>query len=175
MKQLYKSWLSVLILVVLFLVSFTITYENREFSSFCEGEFNCIVELAKETTNPSLCDLAGIPIEDYLQGTSFVPLLENPDLEWKEAVFSQFHRRPKVAHDGGRYMGYSVRTDRFHYIEWYIWDNKNHIPIDSVSAELYDHRVDPYEKLNRIDEIDYNDDIYQLKLHLKKNFEMIGE
>jgi len=123
---------------------------------------------------PSLCDLAGIPVEDYLQGTSFVPLLENPDIEWKEAVFSQFHRRPKVAHDGGRYMGYSVRTKHLHYIEWYTWDNKRHTPLDSVSAELYDHRVDPYEKLNRIDEIDYNDDIYQLKLHLKKNFEMIG-
>ena len=39
---------------------------------------------------PSLCQMAGLPIPEYLQGTSLVPLLENPDLEWKSAAYSQF-------------------------------------------------------------------------------------
>ena len=111
---------------------------------------------------PSLCDLAGIPKAEYLQGTSFVPLIEDPTIEWKEAVYSQFHRRPKVAHDGGRYMGYSVRTKDFHYIEWYTWDNTLKQAIDSVTAELYDHRIDPHEKINRIDSPDYQNDIKNL-------------
>ena len=119
---------------------------------------------------PSLCELAGIPVEDYLQGKSFVPLMENPDQDWKEAVFSQFHRRPKVAHDGGRYMGYSVRTRDFHYIQWHTWDNKLKIPSDSVTAELYDHRVDPYEKRNVVGEGEYENVIPMLSGHLHNNW-----
>ncbi len=119
---------------------------------------------------PSLCELAGIPVEDYLQGMSFVPLLENPDLEWKEAVFSQFHRRPKVAHDGGRYMGYSVRTKDLHYIQWHTWDNKLKVAGDSITAELYDHRVDPYETLNRVEEPEYEEKLLTLGKHLRNNW-----
>ncbi len=97
---------------------------------------------------PTLCELAGIEIPDYLQGTSFVPLLNDPGREWKSAIFSQFHRRPRVAIDGQRYMGYGMRTERYHYIEWYHWDNKNKVPLDSVTCELYDHSVDPEENYN---------------------------
>ncbi len=39
---------------------------------------------------PTLCDLAGLEQPPYLEGTSFAPLLENPDRAWKTAAFSQF-------------------------------------------------------------------------------------
>ncbi len=39
---------------------------------------------------PSLCQLAQVPTPDHLEGHSFVPLLDNPDLEWKKAAFSQY-------------------------------------------------------------------------------------
>ena len=45
---------------------------------------------------PSLCEMAGIPAPDYLQGDSFVPLMTKPDRAWKQAAFSQFHRRPRI-------------------------------------------------------------------------------
>lgn len=134
------------------------------------GISNALVELVD--IFPSLCELAGIPVGSYLQGTSFVPLLENPDLEWKEAVYSQFHRRPKVAHDGGRYMGYSVRTKDFHYVQWHTWDNTLNISGDYVASELYDHRIDPNETLNRAELKEYDDDIEQLKIYLSKNFDL---
>ena len=57
---------------------------------------------------PSLCELAGIAVPEYMQGTSFVPLMKNPNRKWKNAAFSQFHRRPRVSADGKRYMGYSL-------------------------------------------------------------------
>jgi len=97
---------------------------------------------------PTLCELAGIEVADYLQGTSVVPLLDEPDRKWKSAIFSQFHRRPRVSIDGQRYMGYAMRTERYHYIEWYFWDNEKKIPLDFVSAELFDHSIDPGENIN---------------------------
>ncbi len=39
---------------------------------------------------PTLCELAGVPLPDHLEGHSFVPLLDQPDLPWKTAVFSQY-------------------------------------------------------------------------------------
>ena len=48
-------------------------------------------------------------------------------------------------------MGYAMRTDRYHYIEWYYWDEKNKIALDYVTSELYDHEVDPDENSNIAD------------------------
>jgi iduronate 2-sulfatase len=97
---------------------------------------------------PSLCELAGIEVPDYMQGTSFVPLIHEPHREWKEAAFSQFHRRPKVSADGRRYMGYSMNTKKYHYIEWYTWDAKTGTRGEFVDRELYLRDTDPKETIN---------------------------
>jgi iduronate 2-sulfatase len=39
---------------------------------------------------PALSNLAGINIPEHIEGTSFKPLLEQPNTPWKTAVFSQF-------------------------------------------------------------------------------------
>lgn len=39
---------------------------------------------------PTLCEYVGIELPDHLEGQSFLPLLENPNRNWKKAVFSQF-------------------------------------------------------------------------------------
>ena len=83
-----------------------------------------------------------------MQGTSFVPVLKDPDIDWKQAAFSQFHRRPKVSADGHRYMGYSINTDAYHYIEWFAWDHKLGKRGAFKSAELYDSMNDPNETIN---------------------------
>lgn len=49
---------------------------------------NALVELVD--IYPTLSELAELPLPKHLEGQSFVPLLDNPNLEWKKAVFSQF-------------------------------------------------------------------------------------
>jgi arylsulfatase A-like enzyme len=97
---------------------------------------------------PTLCDLAGIRIPGNMEGISFKPLFEDPDREWKSAVFSQYHRRPKVTPDKKRYMGNSMVTTRYHYVEWRYWDNDKKRAGELVAVELYDNRKDPDENIN---------------------------
>jgi iduronate 2-sulfatase len=97
---------------------------------------------------PTLLELAGIEVPDYLQGSSFVPLLNEPNKEWKTAAFSQFHRRPQHTPDNRRYMGYSMKTETHHYIEWYDWDNVKGLKGEFRAAELYDLVNDPDENIN---------------------------
>ncbi len=79
---------------------------------------------------PSLCELCELPLPGHLQGKSFVPLMKNPDLPWKKAVFSRFH-------DGD-----SVKTDRYRYTEWRGKDG------EMYARMLYDHFVDWVENVN---------------------------
>ena len=39
---------------------------------------------------PTLCELAGVPVPQHLEGHSFVPLLDDADRSWKRAAFSQY-------------------------------------------------------------------------------------
>ena len=85
---------------------------------------------------PTLSNLAGVPVPSQLEGTSFVPVLENPGRPWKSAAFSQYPRDPL--------MGYSMRTARYRFT---VWVNRaDHAKIDAI--ELYDHQTDPQENTN---------------------------
>ncbi|MFO8009115.1 MAG: sulfatase [Candidatus Brocadiia bacterium] len=79
---------------------------------------------------PTLCELAGLPPPDHLEGTSFAPLLEAPEREWKEALFSRYQ------------AGDSVRTDRYLYTEWTDEEGQR------TARMLYDHQLDPEENRN---------------------------
>lgn len=94
---------------------------------------------------PTLCDVAELPIPVDMEGSSFKPLLLDARREWKSAAFSQFHRSPRVTPDGGRYMGLSMVTERFHYVEWKTWNHVAGIAGDLVAVELYDLQSDPEE------------------------------
>ena len=79
---------------------------------------------------PTLCELAGLPLPEHLDGTSFVPLMDSPDAAWKGAAFS-------------RYMtGDSIRTNRHLYTEWTGDEG------ELTAKMLYDHGSDPDENEN---------------------------
>lgn len=95
---------------------------------------------------PSLCEAAGLPVAESLEGTSFVPLLRDCERPWKTAAFTQFLRQGKwVAPDGIAYMGRSIRTDCYRLVRWYKHDTG-----ELTAEELYDHESDPLETVNRV-------------------------
>ncbi len=88
---------------------------------------------------PTLCDLAAIPAAKHLEGVSLAPILADPAKIVKSAAFSQFRRRTKSAD----LMGYTMRTDRYRYVEWIDRQTKK-----ILARELYDHDSDPGESRN---------------------------
>ena len=120
---------------------------------------------------PTLCDLTGLPIPKYLQGTSYAPLLENADLKWKPAAFSQFLRGRYHPEPGEKqYMGYTMRTERYRYVEWYEWNKDTKRPENKLANELYDHQTDPKENVNVANKPENKKLTEQLSLQLHKGW-----
>jgi iduronate 2-sulfatase len=88
---------------------------------------------------PSLADLCGLPAPEGVEGISFKPLLDDPARPWKRAAFHQYPRQIPGAGPG---MGYAIRTDRYHLVEWSVPGK------EFREYELYDHRTDPGENVN---------------------------
>jgi len=80
---------------------------------------------------PSICELAGLSKPFHLQGKSFVPLTENPDLPWKEEVYCRWIR------------GETIVTQTHTYTEW-PGDKEG----TTYSRMLYDLKNDPEETVN---------------------------
>ncbi|MCP4510360.1 MAG: DUF4976 domain-containing protein, partial [Fuerstiella sp.] len=96
-----------------------------------------------------------------LEGHSFVPLIRDPQRNWKSAAFSQYRRVIPGYGDVARGMGYSMRTDRYRFTEWLV-------PGTGFRAyELYDHRVDPDENINLADSAPHEQVVDDLKTQLK--------
>jgi arylsulfatase A-like enzyme len=100
---------------------------------------------------PTLCELAGIEPEPTLQGKSLVPLLEGKDISQKYAI-SQWPVLRK--HNG---MGYTIRTERYRYTEWYkdYRSTEKRDPSKLVATELYDYVKDPQETKNLVYDKEY--------------------
>jgi iduronate 2-sulfatase len=135
---------------------------------------------------PTLLDLCSLPVPDettsvtnditryqILEGTTLLPLLEDSQQPWKSVAFSQYQRyisykssydsdRPLSSAGPGKGMGYSIRTDRYRYTEWwktngdygkfgsatYDPDASRVVASQASLVELYDYQNDPGETEN---------------------------
>jgi arylsulfatase A-like enzyme len=79
---------------------------------------------------PTLAELAGLPLPDYVDGRSLVPLLEEPTMDWDHPTLSTYG-----------YKNHAVVGRRYKYIRY-----------EDGSEELYDLVADPNEWTNLADE-----------------------
>lgn len=77
---------------------------------------------------PTVCELLDLDVPPHLEGLSFAPLLANPNLPWKRAVFMVQSPAEQV-----------VRNTRYSYLEF----EKGPVPV-----ALYDLETDPWETVN---------------------------
>eukprot|EP00040_Diaphanoeca_grandis_P034611 m.215491 g.215491 ORF g.215491 m.215491 type:complete len:620 (+) comp33188_c0_seq1:219-2078(+) len=110
---------------------------------------------------PSLATIAGLPTPmiacvNCIEGDDVSPLLDTPTMPWKAAAFSQYARCALdnttgyytrcsgTALDALQTMGYSIRTGRWRYVEWFPFNDhtlKANMNI-TIAKELYDHGDD---------------------------------
>ncbi len=88
---------------------------------------------------PTLAALASLSPPAGLEGRSLTPLLKDPKAAWDRPAFTQVTRGTPET----RFMGYSVRTEEWRYVEWD--DGKR-------GRQLYNERDDPAELHNLADD-----------------------
>ena len=106
---------------------------------------------------PTLCEMTGIEKPSFVQGKSLVPVLRDETAVVRESAVSQYYRK----YEGREYMGYSLRTDRYRYIEWRDFGTG-----EIVDRELYDHSKTKMESTNLAKSVS-NDVIKRLSVLLK--------
>ncbi len=88
---------------------------------------------------PTILEVAGLKPPSHMRGKSFLPLLKNKEVVWRDKIFYEYYWEydfPQTPTMHG------VRTDRYKYIRYHgIWDTN----------EFYDLQEDPNEMNNLIE------------------------
>lgn len=100
---------------------------------------------------PTLVNCLEHQVPEELDGESLLPFLKNSDYQWDKPAISQVYYYDKA-------QGYSIRTDRWRYIEW----NGG-----KAGIELYDHENDPDEIQNQANNPDYKSIVKELSAKLQ--------
>jgi iduronate 2-sulfatase len=85
---------------------------------------------------PTLCELAGLPARDGLDGLSAAATLKSPDVHTRDSVIHVYPR--------GERLGRAIRTNRFRMVEWKVPGTD----ASEAEYELYDYENDPLEMVN---------------------------
>jgi N-acetylglucosamine-6-sulfatase len=104
---------------------------------------------------PTIAEIAGVQTPDFVDGRSFLPLLETPDQPWREAYLIERRRLEEQLVRQSKYNGLTpaeleqvavfngIRTADMMYVEY-----------GSGERELYDMRADPLQLDNGIGDAD---------------------
>lgn len=114
---------------------------------------------------PTLLEMSGTPVPDWMQGRSLVPLLRGDTTGWRRSFLFEYFVDDAYPYAGPTML--AVRTDRYKLVDSFLEDD-----ID----ELYDLQEDPGEMRNLIAEPLYDSlrqalrtELERLKVELKFN------
>jgi iduronate 2-sulfatase len=100
---------------------------------------------------PSLCELAGLPIPEHIDGESFVPLMKGAERK-KDFAISKFNN------------GVTLIRGTFFYTEWLDQDH------NMQARMLFDHSTDPLELNNLSEKQEYQETVKELSKMLHDNW-----
>jgi len=107
---------------------------------------------------PTFLDIADVPVPENLDAKSLAPLLRDPNAEWPDVAFAEFH---------GHHFPYPQRMIRSHQYKLVV----NPPDIN----ELYDLEQDPYELNNVYDHPAYADIQHHLMVRLYEHLVQAGD
>ncbi len=100
---------------------------------------------------PTIVDLIDLPIPDICEGKSLVPLINDPETTWSQAVYAWWRN------------GLTMTTQQYQYTEWMDVNTG-----ESIGRMLYDHHIDPHENINVADTDEYRHVADSLSVILNK-------
>lgn len=109
-----------------------------------EASSTCAKPVGLIDLYPTLLELCGLKPRPENEGRSLVPLLENPDAEWRFAVSTTYGR-----------MNHALRSETHRFIRY-----------EDGSEELYDHQTDPHEWTNLANRQELQDILHQFRAAL---------
>ncbi len=117
---------------------------------------------------PTLAELTGTKTPANIQGQSLVPMLKDPAAKGRGWALSQVVRGGGIKRAPGasaatgdnvkRFMGYTLRTDRWRYTEW---------DEGKQGRQLYDHDKDPKEQTNLAEDPAFAATVAELSTQLR--------
>ncbi|WP_282035760.1 sulfatase [Saccharicrinis aurantiacus] len=94
---------------------------------------------------PTLCDLANVPVPNYIMGESFSAVLTNPSKKFRDAAYARF----KVAD--------AIVTEKFTYS---LFENGEEM--------LYNRELDPKENVNVVTDPVYSEQLKEFRIKLNE-------
>ncbi|RAL05398.1 sulfatase family protein [Aspergillus ibericus CBS 121593] len=122
-------------------------------------------------------ELAGLRVPSYMQGVSFVPLLEGrTPAGWKQVAYHRYWMHRDTIHNA--YAHYGVRNQRYKLIYWYA--EGFDLPGTQEGGqprewELFDCVEDPLELFNVYQDPKYKDVVVELTRLLEETMLEIGD
>jgi arylsulfatase A-like enzyme len=104
---------------------------------------------------PTVLEIAGVPVPAWMQGRSFLPLLEAQGTNWRDAFLYEFYEYP-AEHCARKHRG--IRTERWKLI--HFWEQPE-------EWELYDLESDPDETRNLIGQRTHETRVRELRSRLE--------
>ena len=93
---------------------------------------------------PTLLELCDLPAREANEGDSLVPLLDDPEANWRFSTITTYGR-----------ANHSIRSDRYRFMRY-----------EDGSEELYDHQQDPHGFTNLATSADHQEVVRQHRVEL---------
>lgn len=155
-----------------FRMPFLLRYPKRVAAGSVNTDMVCNVDFA-----PTWLDLAGVPVPNYMQGRSILPLCEGktPD-DWTDVAYHRYWMNNDEWHEARAHYG--IRTHDYKLIYWY------NQPLEQPGAredvlepewELFDLRQDRREMMNVYGDPRYAEVVKEMTAKLNAEMLRIGD